>query len=87
MLDEHTNSLKENSANLEPQLRYGSDRKGTTSYTNNYIPPDKDLVMSLTQDEGIMNITDDFKMLGFRKKPHQNTCRQKSYDLSKTAGF
>lgn len=24
---------------------------------------------------------------GFKKKPHHESCRQKSYDLSKTAGF
>lgn len=45
------------------------------------------MAADISQTDGIMNITEDLKLLGFRKKPHMATCRQKSYELSKTACF
>jgi hypothetical protein len=62
-------------------------RAKSTTYGANYCMPNKKLAANITQKEGIKLITQDLKTLGFRKKPHEATCRQKSYDLSKTALF
>lgn len=58
-----------------------------TSSDFNFIKPNQALAACLKQDEGIKYLTDDFKMLGFRKKPHESSCRQKQFELSKTACF
>lgn len=54
---------------MSPQLKYGHERKETT-YASNFIKPNSKLAADISQASGIMNITDDFKLLGFRKKPH-----------------
>ena len=41
----------------------------------------------MNETVGINKIIGDLKTLGFKKKPHHQSCRQKSYDLSKTANF
>lgn len=72
---------------MNQQLRYGNDRKGATTSDFNFVKPNQALAATIKQDEGIRVLTDDFKMLGFRKKPHEASCRQKQFELSKTACF
>ena len=60
-------------------------------YDTNFLPPGAGLGghwgANLHQDAGIKDITKDLKTLGFRKRPHEHSCRQKAYELSRTGNF
>ena len=58
-----------------------------STYTANFYKPAKELGQDKSQSVGTKMILNDFKTLGFRRKPNEACMRQKSYELSKTAIF
>mmetsp|Transcript_17867 Transcript_17867/g.30350 ORF Transcript_17867/g.30350 Transcript_17867/m.30350 type:complete len:114 (+) Transcript_17867:465-806(+) len=61
-------------------------KRGTT-YAQSFYQPNPQLAADTKQSEGMKQITSDLKTLGFRRKLHEGTCKQKSFELSKTAVF
>jgi hypothetical protein len=65
----------------------GSINNKLSVYASNFIQPPEHLKSKPLETEGVNKIRSDLKLLGFRRIPHGNTMRQKSYELSKTAVF
>ena len=59
----------------------------TTTNACKYPAPGEKWGADVKQLDGIKKITEDFKQLGFRKRPHEYSCRQKQYELSRTGIF
>lgn len=59
----------------------------TTTNGFKFYEPNPKLRASTKQNEGIKKITQDFKILGFRKRPHEASTRAKAYALSRAANF
>ena len=59
----------------------------STTYVQGFSSPNEKFLANLSQNDGIKQITQDFKTLGFRKRPHENSTRLKQYELNRTCMF
>jgi hypothetical protein len=49
--------------------------------------PDLALMPKFENTQGIQSINQDFAILGFKRRPHENTIRQKMYELNRAGNF